>query len=78
LSRRSLSRRRLGVLLVPAALAACATAPDVDELVSPRQTDQTDPLQAQYALQAAMRDSPLVFGNSTTLLKSAHDAPSAA
>jgi cardiolipin synthase A/B len=77
LSRCGLSRRRLGALLVPAALAACATAPDVDELVSPGQTDQPDPLQAQYALQAAMRDSPLVFGNSTTLLKSAHDALSA-
>jgi cardiolipin synthase A/B len=69
-----LSRRRLAALLVPAALGACAAAPDIDELVPPGQANQGDPLQAQYALQAAMRDSPLVFGNSTTLLKSAREA----
>ena len=60
------SRRNLLALTVTAALQACAAVPDVDAyLPAP---DDPDPLQRHYALQRALSDSPLLFGNQTRLL----------
>ena len=60
---RPLPRRRdLFVLTAATALQACASVPNVDAYLD------LDPLQRQYALQHALSDSPLVFGNQTRLL----------
>ena len=59
-------RRDLLALIATVAVQACAAVPDVDAyLPSP---DDPDPLQRHYALQRALSDSPLVFGNQTRLL----------
>jgi cardiolipin synthase len=60
-------RRNFLALTAAAALQACAADPDVDAyLASP---SDPDPLQRHYALQQALSDSPLVFGNQTRLLR---------
>jgi len=47
-------------------MQACAAVPDVDAyLPAP---DDPDPLQRHYALQRALSDSPLLFGNQTRML----------
>jgi len=59
-------RRDLLALIATTAMQACAAVPDVDAyLPAP---DDPDPLQRHYALQRALSDSPLVFGNQTRLL----------
>ena len=60
-------RRNFLALTAAAALQACAAEPDVDAyLASP---SDPEPLQRHYALQQALSDSPLVFGNQTRLLR---------
>src|SRR5215471_4144752 len=60
------NRRDLLTLTALAGLQACATEPDVNAyLATP---NDPDPLQRHYALQHALSDSPLVFGNQTSLL----------
>ena len=68
------SRRSFLALTVTAALQACAAVPDVDTYLP--SADDPDPLQRHYALQRALSDSPLVFGNQTRLLMDgAHALP---
>jgi cardiolipin synthase A/B len=60
------NRRDLLMLTALAGLQACATDPNVNAyLATP---NDPDPLQRHYALQHALSDSPLVFGNQTRLL----------
>ena len=60
---RPLPRRRdLLTLTAMAALQACASVPNVNAYLD------ADPLQRHFALQHALADSPLVFGNQTRLL----------
>ena len=60
---RPLPRRRdLLTLTAMAALQACASVPNVNAYLDP------DPLQRHFALQHALADGPLVFGNKTRLL----------
>jgi cardiolipin synthase len=59
-------RRDLLALIATTAMQACAAVPDVDAYLP--SADDPDPLQRHYALQRALSDSPLVFGNQTRLL----------
>jgi cardiolipin synthase A/B len=59
-------RRDFLTLAVTSVLQACAAEPDVDAYLA--STDGSDPLQRHYALQQALSESPLVFGNRTRLL----------
>jgi cardiolipin synthase A/B len=63
---RRLGRRQVLALAGAAGLQACATFPDADRYLAP--DGETDPLQRQFALQQALSDSPLFFGNQTRLL----------
>jgi cardiolipin synthase len=75
---RPLFRRQFAALAAATSLARCAAVPDIDGLTGPDgglathqpATSQasTDPLQQQYDLQHGLSASPLVFGNTVTLL----------
>ena len=60
-------RRNFLALTAAAALQACAAEPDVDAYLA--SSSDPEPLQRHYALQQALSDSPLVFGNQTRLLR---------
>jgi cardiolipin synthase len=60
-----LGRREFVAFSATAALDACAADPDIDAYLAP---GDPDPLQRHYALQRALSESPLVFGNQTRLL----------
>jgi cardiolipin synthase len=53
----------LALAAAAAGLQACTAVPDVDAQLDP------DPLQRHYATQAALSETPLVFGNRTDLLQ---------
>jgi hypothetical protein len=55
-------RRDVLTLTAMAALQACASVPNINAYLDP------DPLQRHFALQHALADGPLVFGNQTRLL----------
>ena len=61
-------RRDCLALAVAAVLQACAAVPNADTYLDP------DPLQRHYALQKALSESPLVFGNETRLLRDGSEA----
>ncbi len=61
-----LRRRQLIAQTAAAALQACAADPDVDAYLG--SANKPDALQRHYALQRALSDAPLVFGNRTRLL----------
>jgi cardiolipin synthase len=79
-----LSRRRLVALAGAAPLVACASVPDANEYLRPAGADgpaaeagSPEILQHQYALQAALSESPLVAGNQARLLRDGLEAFSA-
>jgi cardiolipin synthase len=55
-------RRDVLTLTAMAALQACASVPNINAYLDP------DPLQRHFAMQHALSDGPLVFGNQTRLL----------
>jgi cardiolipin synthase len=76
-----LNRRRFATLAAPALLTRCAAVPDIGALTGgdialpghreagfPGEQSSTDALQRQYDLQRGLSDSPIVFGNTVTLL----------
>ena len=59
-------RRNFLALAVAGAVQACASIPDIDDYLP--SANNADPLQRHYALQTALKGSPLVSGNQTRLL----------